>query len=250
MNTPAYSLFFQTILEDIKTHRPLTTEIEKDYLLKKAMKVFSSFVHVATYSIKESNATISQIMENFKKQQNKLFMFRSLTKESPLHVTIPDEYTIFSETSTDIYNNYLRTLDALENGVSDSEDINKFYNKCSHSLIKNVFSWSNTGILLNNILQKNDIKFNIKFDNIITYGSPVLVSYHCINIYHENDWILGFVSAYYKIDIEKLERNCIYEVYINDEVYDLLIASSDTFPNHNTDLEEEVTPHRSFIYFL
>lgn len=211
-NNHFFQKFCDTVSEDLKTYRPSTTLEEKNNLLSKGVYILSKIAKQHTLNVTKDHKKLTDIAESDTKQN--LFMFRPLQKGSTPPFPPPSSYDIFCESSSDIYDNYMRTMDYLEGSPIIHDDVelckDKVRNLCNGS---SILCWSNSSILLRQVL--SDVS-NVKNIEVITYGSPILVPKSnklscCLNIYHEDDWILGFISVIYGIDIASLPRDRIIE---------------------------------------
>lgn len=178
---------------------------------------------------------------------NKLFMFRPHVQNAKLPHNITN-YSLFVETcDQDIFTNYKKTLTSIltkESCINDKTRLLEMLYEQQQQQPLNIFSWSNTGILLDNIIQ-DPIFINA---NIITYGSPILVKkgpcQKCINIYHQDDWILGLLQMVYGgFDFSAVKKNVVHKTSMNQE---FIILSRACF-QHSAAAQ---TPHRAFDIFL
>lgn len=239
--------FYKEINDDFDTYSPTSTEDEKIQIVNKAMSLFSSSVFPKKNKLAILDDDISDPIETFKsKHDNNLFMCRTLLKDIKIPHSPPNHYKIFNETSTTLYENYSRTLEYLT-GKFYINDVIACRNEINNFNNGHVLCWSNTSILLDHILQTNYQKLDI---DILTFGSPILVpSYktitNCTNLYHEDDWMLGFVSALYKLDISDIPRDKLVEIELdNNQVCKMVIISKNKFQNDFT------LPHRYYYAFF
>jgi len=244
MNTSAFASFFKTISEDFDIYRPETSDHERDDLLNKAISLFHSETNNKVEIVSKDNVMTIDALKLEQSNKNNLFMYRPLQKGFGLPFEIPSCYDVFEESTGDIYENYIRTIENLGNQSFLTQDIARC--KLCLANYTTVLCWSNTSILLNKVL--NDAA---EFQNtfVLTYGSPLLLPLSslrdCINIYHEDDWVIGLVNAYYKTDLLSLERNIVYEATINGgKRCKFVIFSKDSFKNAVNE------PHRCFDHFL
>lgn len=175
---------------------------------------------------------------------NKIFMYRPHVKNTPLPHKIKSDYKIFIENSSEhVHENYTKTLESLLSNEINEDDKTRLRNLLTRAPL-NIFSWSNTGILLNKMMQ--DSKSSFINANIITFGSPVLVKKYacnkCINVYHQDDWILGLLKHTYKgFDFSNVKKNVIHKTTTNEE---FIILSRACF------VKSRHSPHQSFNLFL
>lgn len=234
-----FSQFIEVLESDFNNYCPISNE-KKQELLDKSISLFNSKIYnIKTISVKKINN-----IDCFKTEphKNPLFMCRQLYKNCPLPHFLPPEYNIFYEESNDLYTNYLSTINTLLNSEFNQSEITRCKSYVDNA--DKILCWSNSSIILNHILKNkgsNDC-------NIITYGSPIILpkykSNSCINIYHEHDWILGFISALYTLDISKIEKDILYTFSINDETCMMIILSQNNFK------QVDCEPHRCFNYFF
>lgn len=238
------SVFFKMLSDDLNEYRPQTTTEEKMILMKKTLILFTSHNPQITYTDKFKISDISELFINITK--DKLFMYRKLTEDSILPHVIPPEFEIFEETCGNIYENFISTIDNLSGNSFNLNDILKCENIIKRK--KHILSWSNTSILLNKTLSNLSIDEQ-KLLYINTFGSPILVpeysTAYCMNIYHEDDWILELFDSLYKINTKNIERNYINECIIDGKKCCFVILSRDHFKNIN-----DCAPHRCFNLFL
>ncbi len=243
-SNPFFMKFYETITEDFTIYKPDTTEEEKQALINRAMMLFSSNKIPKIINITFENDVENPIDTYSSKQQNNLFMFRALHTDAPVPHQPPEKYKMFYETSFNIYENYSKTIDYLNNKfyindvISCREQLNTFTNG-------RILCWSNTNILLDHIL-----KTSSKIDDldILSFGSPILMPKYtnkCINLYHEDDWMLGFVSVLHKIDFSTIPRDklvkCTFE---NGIVSEFVVISRNKFSEGFT------LPHRYYYAFF
>lgn len=233
--------FLKIIDKDFTQHRPETTDEEKHILIQKGTEVFKNYNPKIEF---KCSITINSL-EQFKKdyllninKKNNLFMCRPLIHD----INLPENYEIFYETSTDIYNNYLSTINNLNNKLFNESDIEKCKEYLEYK--DSIVCWSNTSILLNKILKDSDYK-NIF---IMTYGSPILLpiynNNYCINVYHEDDWIFELLKLLYKIDFNTLERDVVTVISVDNNKCLFIILSKKHFEKETNE------PHRCFGMFL
>lgn len=237
--------FFQVVDADLSTYRPETTHEEKIALYSQGVALLSKSHHKMEWSSEEPLDGIQ--IDSLKLQNCKgrnLFMSRTVNNENTLPYEIPNDYDVFLETSYDIYTNYRITLDYLDNKHFCPNDSQR----CATAIATcdNILSWSNTSILLHHLLDTNP---ELSKDKILyTFGSPIIVTNKmaktCVNMYHEDDWILGLVGALYKIDLNNVKKNVIHNVLVDSECAKIVVFSRSTFPDPNVD------PHRNYYYFL
>ncbi len=242
--------FFKIIQEDLSVYRPQTSLNEVNKLLATGLSVLNNNKNEVNKAI-ESEFSFSCIdeLKTFISANivlnKKGFLWRPLYSGAPIHHVIPSDYDIFTEVSGDIYENYMYTLNALSSKHFDKNDLEK----CLQFLYNHdyILVWSNTAIIVDNLLSENENE--LKEKNITIYGGTTLVAHKdnlfILNIYHEDDWILGFVKNIYNIDLLKeLKRNVIYDLFINKKSYKIVIISEDLFHDKN------VLPHRQYNHFL
>ena len=231
--------FINIMLEDLKHVDPSKID-ELKKKLKKLMNVNKPIV------ICDSNLCGREQLK-LSDGANKIFAFRPYVQDAPLPYEIKD-YNIFVESSSkEIHVNYAKTLESLL-----TKDSCKFDKKSLASLFSkplNIFAWSNTGILLNNMMQDEIYKERFINANIITFGSPILVKKKacnkCINIYHQDDWILGLLKIVYNgFDFSNVKKNVIHKTTTNEE---FVILSRACFKHSAASIEH---PHRAFDIFL
>lgn len=253
-NNPFFMKLYSEINDDFATYSPMTTDEEKMQIINKAMRLFSS----NTFSKIKEMRVIEEIDDPIGKFKsgyvNNLFMCRSLLKEIPIPHNPPSHYKIFNETSTNLYENYSRTLDYLtgkfylNDVISCRDDLNNFNTG-------RVLCWSNTNILLDHILQTNYQYLDI---DLVTFGSPLLIPNYTtlknsVNLYHEDDWMLGFVSALYNINISDLQKDKLIEIQLdNDQICRLVIISKNKFQIDFTlaPTLAPTLPHRYYYAFF
>jgi hypothetical protein len=238
--------FFQVVDADLSTYRPETTHEEKIALYSQGVAVLSKVNHTVEWCSEEEPLTEAQV-NSFKlknREGKSLFMSRTVNNENTLPYEVPKTYDVFLETSYDIYTNYRMTLDYLDNKnlcPRDSKKCVSMIEGCN-----NILSWSNASILLHHLLHENAGLADGKY--IYTFGSPVLVAHPktnvCINLYHEDDWILGLVGALYKIDLNGVTKNVVHNFVVDSECVKLVVFSRSMFPDASID------PHRNYYYFL
>jgi hypothetical protein len=243
------SSFFKVLNSDLSQYRPKTTQEEKVILMSKALTLFSTYNSSIKFINKIKIQSLDELQMNF--TNKKIFMYRKLHSETEIPHKIPEDYIIFEQSSGDIYDNFVSTIDNLAGTGFNDNDVNKLVTILSDSqkTVGNtsVLSWSNSGIILSKALEKlnKDIKKNLI---ITTFASPKLVSEndvsYCLNIYHEDDWILELFETLYRINTKEIERDIINECYENKQKCFFIILSRDYFKNNN------FTPHRCFNLFL
>lgn len=234
-----FSKFIEVLENDFDTYCPIVNEKKQD-LLDKSIALFNSKIYnirtLDTYKIANTDFLKNQ------KYKKPLFMCRPLFYNCPLPHDIPCKYTVFYEKSYDLYTNYITTINNLSGLDFDEKELLR----CKSYVEKTdkILCWSNSSIILDSLLKNND-----KYDcDILTYGSPMILpkynSNSCINIYHEDDWILGFVSALYTLDISKIDKDTLYTFTINDNICHMIILSRNNFYGVQCD------PHRCFNHFF
>lgn len=232
-----FDKFYQTVNIDFDVYRPGTTNEEKQCIFEKVVHLLSTQVHHIEW-ISESEYIDSHKGCNKKN----VFMYRKIYDKTIVQHEIPQHYKLFLETSSDLFTNYMKTIDNLQGNSFLIQDIEN----CKNSIldIDRVLCWSNTSILLNQVLKK----YNNPDLQIITFGSPIILPKYncksCLNIYHEDDWILGFMTALYKIDMSRIQTNIIYHCLIDSKSCEFVILSSDKFS------ESILEPHRCFNKFF
>jgi hypothetical protein len=228
--------FFATILEDLEKHRPDTTEEEKQYLVQ----IIQSLLQKPRADLVLLSSSPYEHTEN-DTSEPALFLWRPLIKDTLLPHALPSNYRIFQETSEDIYSNLLTTLNNLQGNHFNSKDIDEIV-LGSQSCIKKMFGWSNTSILLEQVMKRHSFPET----NVFTFGSPVLIPVmnckNAVNIYHENDWMLDFVAALYHLNVNSLERNVMHTFLMNGEMITYLYIVTETDPS--------TTPHRHYHLFV
>ncbi len=245
-NNPFFMKLYNEINTDFITYSPDTSEEERNSIITRAFKLFSSntFPKVVKINFKEEIENPIKLFSSTR--ENNMFMFRTLQTNMDIPHIPPDTYKIYKETSFSLFENYSKTLEYLSGKfyindlVSCRETINKFREG-------RILCWSNTNILLNHLLQTNYQKLDL---DIITYGSPILIPlYDCIkssvNLYHEDDWMLGFISALYNLDISTISKDKLIEVELsNNQVCKMVIISKNKFVDGFT------LPHRYYYAFF
>lgn len=239
-------LFFQTVNKDLSIYRPETSDEEKIFLMHKIIELFTEYNPNITFINSYKIINIKELWySNIPKHKKKhIFMCRKINEYYELPFNIPKNYDLFFETSTDIYNNYLKTIENIKGNLFNLDDI-----KICKEVIKNIdniLCWSNSSIILNKILENLD-KEESKDLQIITYGSPIILpcyySKYCINIYHEDDWIIELVNSLFKLDIKLLERDVVYTYIINDKKCMFIILSRKHF-------DKKIEPHQCVQMFF
>lgn len=231
--------FFKVIHADLDIYCPNITNEERGLLLSKGMDMLKA----VNYKI--SNVQDSGVFDgkDMKKHKN-LFMCRKICESACLPHRIPDTFDVFFEKSSDMYSNYMKTLDYLQDinwDLKDQEQCIKYLRNCEYLLC-----WSNSSLLLRHVLEEDpSLSYN---KNMITFGSPVLLptfeANTCINIYHEDDWILGLVQALHQVDIAQYPLDRVHSCLVRNQKCNFLILSRTTFSDDQTE------PHRCFHYFL
>jgi hypothetical protein len=229
--------FITVMLQDLKHVDPSKIDELKKGLTKinnKPIIVYDSYL-CGRAQLKLNDAT------------NKIFMFRPYVQDTPLPHDIKD-YKLFVESSSkEVYVNYAKTLETLSSKkdccTRDKKRLALLFDSATPL---NIFSWSNTGILLNNMMHDENYKDKFINANIITFGSPVLVKKKackkCINIYHQDDWILGLLKIVYNgFDFSTVKKNIVHKTTTNEE---FIILSRACFKHSTT------SPHQSFDIFL
>lgn len=236
--------FLNLINVDLIKYRPLTTEQEKSFLIEKGIEIFKNYKPDINFieDFMKINS-LNELKLLFNNNNKNLFMCRLLSSEIKLPHIIPNNYEIFYETSNDIYNNYLSTLNNLNNELYNKNDLDIVKQKLKN--YTNIFCWSNPSIILNKILSENKIINNL---HILTFGSPVILpvynNNYCINIYHEDDWIFKLLKLYYKFDFNNLEKDIIKTFTIDNNKCFIIILSRNHFKNETSE------PHRCFNLLL
>lgn len=234
-----FSKFIEVLENDFDTYCPIPNQ-KKQELLDKSIALFNSKIYdIRTHEMHKIANTDFLKNQTYK---NPLFMCRPLFNNCPLPHTIPHKYEIFYEKSYDLYTNYITTINNISGIDFDQSEITR----CKSYIEKadKILCWSNSSIILE-LLLKNQEKYSC---NILTYGSPIILpkynSNSCINIYHEDDWILGFIGALYTLDISKIDKDVLYTFTINDNICNMIILSRNNFYG------SECEPHRCFNYFF
>ena len=244
--------FFAVIDEDLRTYRPETTPEEVNDLLMAGMQVLGGFqlrdggsprvTKVCDFATFEDLLSYDGIGALCAK---KAFICRPLFNGAPIPLRIPDTYTTFQEDCQDIYKNYMRTIKTIGGTDFVEEDITRCYDILrSHDY---VVVWSNSSILVKETLSRYaEHAFSTK---CLSFGGSVLIprsTLSCVNVYHESDWIMDMIVAFYRLDIASFPRNALCEVELGGAVYDVVILSDTFFPGDG----EASPPHRKFIHFL
>lgn len=218
-----------------------TSIFQKIYLYSKILYIYLTFRPKIQFISEKPLSSLNDILD-IKNKLNKLFMYRKLHENYKLPYHPP--FKIFEEKSESLYKNYLQTANNLLGHSFNNSEINR----CKEYLVHFgfVLSWSNTSILLQKALENLDIYSQLVL-SIITFGSPILLqrynTHYCLNVYHEDDWILNIIDKLYKIKISKLKRNIIYEYTINNKLCEFIILSRDNFNNN-------IDPHKCYNIFL
>ena len=242
---PVINTFFNTVNADIDTHRPDTSHLERKQLIERAMVIFRDTKQQYTLTNEEA---LIHIEDYFNKHATHgIFMYRPLKHDYPLPHPLQHQHSVFIESSSDIYTNYMKTLDYLEGRDYDSDELMT----CASILINKpksrILCWSNTAILLDKVL---DVLQNSIVDHdhdIITWGSPILLKKRynkCVNLYHESDWILGFIGMLYGLDFEQIKRNTKYTLHSSHGESDFIIFAEDNFAKY-----PKTDPHRYYFLF-
>ena len=245
-NNPFFNKFYSTISEDFEVYRPGTTDEEKGTIIHKAMRLFSSSRLSPIKKINIDEDIESPIEKFTSTMENRLFMFRSLQTNMTAPHNPPETYKVFNETSFDLYENYSKTLDYLQ-GTFYIKDVISCRDEINNFKKGRVLCWSNTNILLDHVLQTNYQKLDI---DLLTFGSPILVPNYktisnCINLYHEDDWMLGFVSALHKIDFANIPKDKLIQCeFENNQTSKFVVISRNKF------LEGYTMPHRYYYAFF
>lgn len=227
------NLFFKTVNEDLSIYRPETTNEERLNLFKKGMELFTEYNPIIVWSDEYSLLNLDMLM--IKDKRENLFMCRTNSKYCELPFIIPKNYDIFFETSTNIYDNYLQTINNLKGELFNLDDIDR----CKKNIINktNILCWSNSSIILNNILSTLT-KSESENINIITFGSPIILpcyfTKYCINIYHEEDWVIDMVKSLFKLENKVIKLDIIYKCTIDNKKCIFIIISKKYF---NTNIE-------------
>lgn len=243
---PVLHKFHQTINDDLTMFRPQTTPEERNHVVSRGLYLLNKPRPTISYMY---NSPIKALTTITVPHGPSLFMCRPLNSKLPLPITPPkDKYKIFKETSTDIYENYLRTIDYLEGHSFLPEDLNKCKSAITNDIL-NVLCWSNSSILLNKVLSDcaEMMEKNKSHLHITTFGSPLLISTDnnttAINVYHEDDWILGFMLYLNSLESPEYQvRNTIHTVMIDDKCRKYVILSRDWFAESTQNQE----PHRCY----
>lgn len=238
--------FFQVIKEDLAIHRPQTSLVEINELLTIGLSVLNNKKEISKKVESEGKFSSLEELKTYITTNTVLhkkgFLWRPLYLGAPMHHEIPSDYDIFTEVSGDIYENYMYTLNALSDRHFNKNELKQcqdFLHNHNYMLV-----WSNTAIIVDTLLTENEIQDK----TIIVYGGSLLVAQKdnfVLNVYHEDDWILGFVKIIYNIDLHKeLKRNIMYEIFVNQNLYKIIILSEDLFKDKN------ILPHRQYNHFL
>lgn len=236
------NIFFKTVNDDLSLYRPNTTTEERLFLFKKGINIFNKYNPQIIWGNFNNLIDINDIM--IKDKESNLFMCRKNTETCELPFIIPNNYEYFLETSTNMYDNYLKTIDNLEGIDFNLDDIKN----CRKKIINktNILCWSNSSIILNNILN-NLTEDESKNINIITFGSPIILpcyyTKYCINIYHEDDWVIDMVKLLFKLNDKIINLDIIYECFIDNKKCIFIILSKKYF-----DINTE--PHRCINMFF
>ena len=235
--------FFAVIEEDLRTYRPETTPEEVNDLLMAGMQVLGSVLpsdlpgvtKVCEFFYFNDLLSYNRIGVRCAK---KAFICRPLFNGAPIPHRIPDTYTTFQEDCQDIYKNYMRTIKTIGGTDFVEEDITRCYDILrSHDY---VVVWSNSSILVKETLSRYaEHAFSTK---CLSFGGSVLIprgNISCINVYHESDWIMDMIVAFYRLDISSFPRNALCEVELGGAVYDVIILSDAFFPRELCDPKGE-----------
>lgn len=237
------SEFFKILSKDLHEYRPETTNEEKIILMKKAITLFSTYNPKIEFISNFKIMNINELFINI--STDKLFMYRKIIENTKLPHIIPSEFEIFEEKCGNIYENFINTINNLSGHSFNLDDIT-----CCENIIKNkkmILSWSNSSIVLNKVLENLDVEKQ-KLLYINTFGSPILLpeysTSYCMNIYHEDDWILELVESLYKININYIELDTINKCIIDGKKTFFIILSREQFKNNDCEA------HRCFNLFL
>jgi len=220
-------LFIETIRNRIIDKNPVMTQDDFDALLMLLPKLQQKQLSIVGY-----------YPQQFDISDKVLFLCRR-SKEEPLPYPIPN-YKIFLETCNGVYDDYKRTLLNILNMDYIQDDIETLKNCIKDNKPHTIICWSNTSIILAQALQELDVCSTLK--NVYTFGSPILLpttTYQCLNIYHEDDWILPLPEYMFVKDYELCDKICTYEDK-NKDIYKYLKISREQF------LEKSIEPHDSY----
>lgn len=231
--------FIKIMENDLNLYRPETTQLEKEIIVYKALNLFQHKKNI--YHISKNYISIKNIINP--ETSYGLFMYRKFHPYSILPCSIPNNYRIFEESSSDILINMHQTLNMLEGHSFNENDIQNLTELLDNNVYDKIIAWSHSSILLYYFIHAK----KIKTQNIKTFGSPILIpsinGVNCINIYHEDDWILHLVNTMYSLDIINIDRNFLHEFIYKDQIIFLVILSANHFTSDNE-------PHRSFKFLL
>lgn len=226
--------FVHTIRKRILDKDPHRTELDLQHLLTKSFEVLSKcpirLEHVS-----------SEGMPDLKIKKDILFMSRRLPTEELPH-TLPSGSQQFFETCNGVYQDYMTTLCNLLGERYIQTDLEMLRSILQENRSCTILCWSNTSIILSHVLKDMTGLENL---SVVTFGSPILLpadSFKCLNIYHEDDWILGFHESLFVKD--KVVNDCV-STYIDDKqnIYKYLKLSRHNF-------NKICDPHESYFVLL
>jgi len=223
-----------TIKKRILDKEPYRTELDFQQLLQKSFEVLSqcpiSLEHIS-----------SEGMPDLKIKGDIFFMSRRLPTEKLPH-TLTSNHKQFFETCNGVYQDYMTTLYNLLGERYIQTDIETLKSMLQENRSCTILCWSNTSIILSHVLKDMTGLDNL---SVITFGSPILLSannFKCLNIYHEDDWILGFHEALFVKDKTVNDELC---TYIDDKqnIYKYLKLSRHNF-------HKICDPHESYYILI
>ena len=226
--------FIETIKTRIVSKQPNRTEEEFHKLLQRSFEVLATYPLRLTY-------VSSEPMPDIKLKSPMLFLSRRLSSEELPH-PLPSDAIQFFETCQGVYQDYMITLDNLLDECFIQSDIDMLKDLINKNKNAVILCWSNTSIILNHILKDMD---GLEDLYVVTFGSPILIpsnNFKCLNIHHEDDWILGFHESLFIKEQQEKDKVCTY-VDSKERVYKYLKLSRNYF-DKNSD------PHESYYVLL
>jgi hypothetical protein len=230
--------FLQVMQEDLEKMNAKQQEILKEAF----MKLIKIKPEIQIHSTKLP-------FLNILKKTNRIFMYRPHQYDTKLPHIVDGTFSIFVESSEDLFSNYMRTI----KNITGEEPIRKDDKERFMSMIGNgngngdlnILCWSNSNILLSDVMKNHGNLFINA--NVINFGGPILLKkgpcQNCLNIYHQDDWILGLLKIIYDFDFSNVKKNVIHKTKTNEE---FIILSRRIFTSSST----KDHPHRCYDIFL